>query len=46
MGEEGGVIDDGAMFRMVNHLHWDELCAERKHIQVCLNRLVLLKNLA
>ena len=36
-GEKGGVIDDGAMFWVVNHLHWDELRAEWKYVQVCLD---------
>ena len=44
-GEEGGMVNDGAMFWVVDHLHWNELCAERKNIQVRLNRLILLQNL-
>jgi len=44
-GEERGMVNDGAMFWVVDHLHWNELRAERKNVQVRLNRLILLQNL-
>ena len=44
-GEEGGMVNNGAMLRVVDHLHWNELRAERKNVQVRLNRLILLQNL-
>ena len=44
-GEEGGMVNDGAMLRVVDDLHRNELRAERKNVQVRLNRLILLQNL-
>ena len=44
-GEEGGMVNDGAMLRVVDDLHWNELRAEWKNVQVRLNRLIPLQNL-
>ena len=44
-GEEGGMVNDGAMLWVVDDLHWNELRAERKNIQVRFDRLILLQNL-
>ena len=31
-GKDRRVINDGTMFRAVNYIHGDELCAEGKHV--------------
>ena len=38
--ENGGMVDNGAMFGMVNDVHRNELGAERHHIQICFDGLV------
>ena len=44
-GEDGRVVDDGTMLRMVYHFHGDELRAEWKHVEVSVDTLVLLQHL-
>ena len=44
-GQDGGVVDDGAVLGVVDDVHGNELGAEGQDIQVRLNRLVLLQNL-
>lgn len=44
-GENGGVVDDGAMAWVVNDLHGNELGAERQDVQICPHRLVFLEDL-
>ena len=44
-GEEGGMVNDRAMLRVVDDLHRNKLRAERKNVQVRLDRLILLQNL-
>ena len=41
-GEDGGVVDDGAVLGVVDDVHGDELGAEGQDVQVGLDRLVLL----
>ncbi len=45
LGEDGGVVDDGAVFGVVYHIHGNELGAEWQHIQIRFKRLVLLQDL-
>ena len=45
LGQDGGVIDDGAMFRIVDDIHGNELGTEGQHIQLSTKGLVLLKHL-
>ncbi len=45
LGKDGGMVDDGAVFGMVDDLAGDELAAERHHVQVSFDGLVLLQNL-
>ena len=35
-GEERGMVDDGAMPGEVDDVHWNELRAEWKNVQICL----------
>ena len=39
------MVDDGAVLRVIDDLHWNELSAEWENIQVCIEGLVLLQNL-
>lgn len=39
--QQGGVVDDGAVSGVVDHLHGDELGAERQHVQLGAYCLVL-----
>ena len=38
------MIDDAVMPGEVNHVHWDELGAEREDVEVCPHRLVLMQD--
>ena len=39
------MVNDRAVFWVVNDVHWNELSTEWKDVEVCLIRLVLLQNL-
>lgn len=39
--QQGGVVDDGAVFRVVNDLHGDKLGAERQNVELWACGLVL-----
>lgn len=41
-GQKGRVVNDGAVFGVVNHIHWDELRAEGHDVQLGAHRLVRL----
>ena len=43
--QDGGMVDDGAMFRVVDDIHGNELGTKWQHIEVSSKRLVLLKHL-
>ena len=43
--EQGGVVDDSLVLRQVNDLVGDELGAEGQHVEVDVQRLVLLQDL-
>lgn len=43
--EQGGVVDDGAVSGVVDHLHGDELGAEGQHVQLGAHRFVLVHHL-
>ena len=43
--EEGGMVDDGALLSSIDDIHWNELCAEREHIECGTNTAVLLEHL-
>ena len=45
LGEDGGVVDDGAVFGGVYHIHRDELSTEGHHVEFRLHTLVLLEDL-
>lgn len=40
--QQGGVVDDGAMFGVIDHLHGDELGAEGQNVEFCSSRFVLI----
>ncbi len=44
-GQDGGMVDDGAVLWVVDDLIGDELRAERHHVQVRLDGPVLLQDL-
>jgi hypothetical protein len=44
-GQDGGVVDDGAMLWTVDDIHGNELGTEGQHIQLGSKGLVLLKHL-
>lgn len=43
--QQGGMIDDGAMFGVINDLHRDELGAEGQNIEFCSSSFVLIHHL-
>lgn len=43
--QKGGVVDDGAVSGVVDHLHGDELGAEGQHVQLCTHCLVLVHHI-
>ena len=44
-GQDGGVVDDGAVLRVVDDVHGDELGAEGHYVEVSTHRLVGLHHL-
>ena len=44
-GQDGRMVDDALVQRLVDHLHRDELRTERHHVQVGVHRFVLLVDL-
>ena len=44
-GQDGGMVDNGAVLGVVDDIHWNELGAEGKHIQIHLRRHILLQDL-
>ena len=44
-GQDGGVVDDGAVLRVVDDVHGNELGTEGHHIELSTKGLVLLKHL-
>ena len=45
LGQDGGMVNDGAMFGTVDDIHGDKLRAEREYIELSTKRLVFLKHL-
>ena len=44
-GQDGGMVDNGAMCGVVDDIHGNELSAKWHHIQFCTKGLVLVKDL-
>lgn len=43
-GQNGRMVDDALVFRVIDHFHRDELRAERQYVQIGTDRLVLFEH--